>query len=213
MSTAIIHPIANQTAQYTNNRSGPPSRADDALSDAQREPVAARDGADGSEGAADGAADAVDGAQHAGMRRAVVQQDDAGGEREGAGRDLEEEHDGDAGPDEDAGRLALGRGGGQEGEVGREEIGDREEGEEGAERAHQTEARGHGWVEHELEANADDAEDGHGEADRGRRECETAFEGEGRDGCGVVSAWRGEEGDPEGGEGTEERKLARMRIV
>ncbi len=66
-----------------------------------------------------------------------------------------------------------------DGEVGRQGVGEREEAEAVAEAPQGSESRVHGRVDEELEGDANGPEDSHGEPDATRRHPETAGEVEG----------------------------------
>ena len=64
------------------------------------------------------------------MRRAVVDEDDVGGQGEGPGEDLDGQDAAQREPDRDARGLGRwGEGGRDDGEVGRQTVGEREEAE------------------------------------------------------------------------------------
>ena len=92
------------------------------------------------------------------MRATVIQQDDGSGQGERARRDLQQQDEDDAGPDKQAaGRGRRGGGARQHGQVGREEVGDREEDEEVAEGVERAEPGVDGGVEEELQRHAEHA--------------------------------------------------------
>lgn len=137
------------------------------------------------------------------MRRAVVEEDDGGRQREGPRGDLHKQHDNDGEPHPDAGRLVRGRATRRgEREVRGKGVGDGEEREEilvaldGAETAVDRRVNG------ELQRHADDAHDGGRETDTLRRHAQTTREDEGqllrrRRGIGRVVARRRQEEEPQ----------------
>ena len=140
------------------------------------------------------------------MWRGIVNKDDSSGEGESAGNDLDEENAAEEEPDEGAGRLSRGRsGGGDEGEVRSEGVGDGEEEEGVAEGGDGSEPGVDAGVDEELEGYSYEAEDCHCEADGAGGHAETACKGEGEGLMGVgggggegrVEAWGGEVDEPE----------------
>ena len=107
----------------------------------------------------------MDGAQHAGMRRAVVDEDSGVRDGESAGQDLDQQDASYGEPDEDAGGLGRGGGGGRDdGEVRGEGVGDREEAEAVAETAGGAQCCVDFGKYQELQGDADDTSHGHCEA-------------------------------------------------
>ena len=146
------------------------------------------------------------------MWGAVVDEDDDGGQGEGAADDLDGQDAAQREPDGDAGGLVRrGEGGVDDGEVWRQGVGEREEAEAVAEAPQRPESGVDGRVDEELEADADDAEDGHGESDAAGRHAQSACEAE-RQSLSCVRRWgrvlrveagRGEMDEPEVIEGAD----------
>ena len=114
------------------------------------------------------------------MRTAVVDEDGVRGQGEGAAEDLDEEHAAEGEPEEGTGGLCRrGGGGGHDGEVGGEEVREREEAQEGTIGAERAEEGVDARIDDQLERDADGAEDGHGEADGPGGHAETAGKVEG----------------------------------
>lgn len=177
MPTAIMHPQRRHTRQRRHGRRAPPAPRHHANVQPVPVPPPADDGPHGAEAGRHALPQAVDRAEHARVRAAVVEQDDAGGQREGAGRDLQQEHPQDAEPDKGAARRGWGFGRrGQYGEVRADEVGDGEEEEEPAEGADGAQAGLDGGVERDLEDHAYDAEERSGHANRGSRHTEATCE-------------------------------------
>ncbi len=154
----------------------------------------------------------MNGTQHARVRGAVVDEDDGSGEGERAAHDLDEQDAAEREPDREAGGLVRrGEGGVDDGEVRRQGVGEGEEAEAVAEALPGPEPGVDGRVGEELEAYADDAEDGHGESDAAGGHAEAAGEAEGQ-GLTRVRGWgrvlwveagRGEVDEPEIVEGAD----------
>lgn len=104
------------------------------------------------------------------MRGAVVDKDDGGRECERSADDLDQQDAAQGEPDDNTrGLTRWGEGGVDDGEVGRQSVGEGEEAETVAEASQGAESGVDGRVDDKLEAYADDAEDGHGEANAARR--------------------------------------------
>lgn len=113
------------------------------------------------------------------MRTGIVDEDDGRGEGECARQDLDEQHTRESGVERNAAGLS-GRSSrrGHDGQVRRKTVRDREEQEAETETADGAESLRQDRVEEELQRDAYGAEDGHCEADRGRRHSEAAGEAE-----------------------------------
>lgn len=102
-------------------------------------------------------------------------------------------------------------GGGDNGEIWRQEVGEREEAKAVAQASQGAESRVDGRVDEELEGYAHDAEDGHGESDAARGHPQSACEVEGQRLSGVgrwrrvlrIEPGRGEMDEPEIVEGAD----------
>ena len=217
--TPVLGPETGQAAHDADHGEGPPAQADHAVPEPDAVPVARDDGADGAEGGAGAGAEAVHGAEHAGVGRRVVDEQDRARHGEGARADLQQQHERDAEPERAARRgvgvgvvvSAAGGGGGsgsgrghgadEQRQVRSEKVGDRED-EEGPARAPEQAVAGvDARVEQDLQDDAEEAEDGHGEAEGRGREGQAAGEVEGEVGhVRGVAARRGQKDEPERGE-------------
>ncbi|KAJ3481284.1 hypothetical protein NLG97_g7857 [Lecanicillium saksenae] len=155
-------------------------------------------------------------AQHARVRRAVVDEDRHAGQRKRPARDLHEQRAADGEPHGDA-RLGRRRrhGARHHGQVRHDEVRQREAKQRQPPRADGAQARGQRRVQEQLHQDADDAEDGHGHADALRGHAQAAGEAErqarrrGR-GRRVVDRRR-EEHEPERVEGADVERQEELR--
>lgn len=177
------------------HRQRPPHRADDVMLQPQAQPPPADERAQRARGARHALRDAVHGTQDLGVRDAVVDEDDGRGQREGARDDLQPDDDGEGGPDEPE------WGARDQDEEGHEHVRERREGEEGAVASQRAQAELDARVEEDLQRQADDADQGRGEADARRRQPETAAEVEEAAAGAFGGARRGQEDEGHGVEG------------
>lgn len=177
MPTSIPDLVRGGTPDRADGGHDPPSHADDAALEPHTVPVPTQHGPDSAEGGTARLTEPVDGRQDAGMGAGIVEQDDAGGQRERPRGNLQRQHPRDAQPDPSAARgQRRGRRAGQQRYVRREGVREREKEQGPAEAAHQAEARVGVGVEKELQADSDEADDGHCEADGWRWEGEATGE-------------------------------------
>ena len=126
----------------------------------------------------------MDRAQHTRIRRAVVHQDDCARQCERPADDLQRQNDRQTRPD----KVCLV---GEECEERQERVRDRAEREEDAVAFQGSEFGVDEWVAGDLEGEADEADDGGGEADVFGAKAQTAGEGEREASVGVWGAGRG----------------------
>lgn len=153
LAAALVEHETRDPAANSDGADGPPAEGDHAPVKSDTVPVTTNDGAHGAEARRDGLPNAVDGSQHWRVRAAVVEQDDAGGQRHGAGRGVQEQDEHDAEPQHGGGRgraVLVGRLW-HHSEEWSQQVSHGEDDEEVAERPQSAQARVHGRVHDHLQ--------------------------------------------------------------